>query len=64
MPAHANDAIVVTHPDTDHMLRNLPDMFYKHLCPAAVPGIAYTTTRDVLDFMALGTCRYCGQKMP
>lgn len=33
-----------------------------HSCPTAVAGSQ--ATREQLDPMALGTCRYCGERLP
>ena len=60
MTARADDTIIWAPPN--ERLGKLGHTPLVHRCPTAI--IAVACARQSLDPMALGSCRYCGAKLP
>ena len=64
LPARGDDPIYWAPPDVRGTVVRMNEMgvAFLHRCPKA--RIVTLTSRDSLDPMALGTCRYCHQPLP
>lgn len=59
MTARADDRVLWLAREHQHTLH--AGLLY-HVCPHAIVGS--WQSREQLDPMALGTCRYCGERLP
>lgn len=62
MTAKAEDVIFWAPPDARGTILKAHFPYVVHKCPTAV--IVAQTTREQLDPMAFGSCRYCQEPLP